>query len=52
MWSLVDDAMMAAVRENPVVAASLAQLESDVLGGRTTAAAAADTIIQAMHIDR
>jgi len=52
MWSLVDDAVMAAVRVHPAVAAGLEQLESDVLGGRTTATAAAETILEAMEIER
>ncbi len=52
MWSLVDEAMMAEVRGNPAVANNLEKLEADVLGGRTTAAAAAETIIGAMKLDR
>jgi LAO/AO transport system kinase len=52
MWSLVDEAMMAAVRENPTVANGLEQLKADVLDGRTTATAAADTIVAAMKLDR
>jgi LAO/AO transport system kinase len=45
MWSLVNEGLRDAVREHPVVAASLASLEADVLAGRTTATAAAERIL-------
>ena len=47
MWSLVDEGLRSAVRENPRVAATLADLENDVLEGRTTPTAAAENILNA-----
>ncbi len=45
MWSLVDEGLRSAVREQPGVADTLAALEEDVLDGRTTPTSAADQIL-------
>ena len=45
MWSLVDEALRSAVREQPGVADTLAALEEDVLEGRTTPTSAAEEIL-------
>ena len=50
MWSLVDEGLRSAVREHPRVASTLADLEANVLGGRTTATAAAERILKAFKI--
>jgi LAO/AO transport system kinase len=49
MWSLVDEGLRSAVRENPAIAQTVAALEHDVLQGRTTPTAAADRILSALH---
>ena len=50
MWSLVDDGLRAAVREHPAVRQRLAELERDVVAGRTTATAAAEAILGAFGV--
>ena len=45
MWSMVDEGLRSAVRENPQVAETLADLEKDVLEGRMTPTAAAENIL-------
>jgi LAO/AO transport system kinase len=45
MWSLVDEGLRSAIREHPQVAATLADLENDVLEGRMTPTAAAENIL-------
>lgn len=50
MWSMVDDAVMEAVRANPGVSSRLPGLEAEVLAGTTTATAAAETILNAFGI--
>jgi LAO/AO transport system kinase len=49
MWSLVDEGLRSAVRENPEVARTLGALEHDVLQGKTTPTAAADQILSAFR---
>ena len=49
MWSLVDDGLRAAVRGHPGVTAKLEELERDVVDGVTTAAAAAEAILDAFR---
>jgi len=49
MWSLVDEGLRSAVRENPQVAETLADLENDVLEGRMTPTAAAENILSAFR---
>jgi len=51
-WSLVDQSLLAAVREHPEVAASVDQIEADVLEGRTTPTAAAERILAAFGLDQ
>ena len=50
MWSLVDQGLLAAVREHTEVAAMVGRLEAEVLAGRTTPTAAAETILEAFGI--
>ena len=50
MWSLVDEGLRSAVHEHPQVAATLADLENDVLEGRTTPTAAAENILSTFRI--
>ena len=45
MWSLVDEGLRSAVREQPGIAAKLSSLEQDVLEGKTTPTAAAEQIL-------
>jgi LAO/AO transport system kinase len=45
MWSLVDEGLRSALRAHPAVAGSVADLEEDVLEGRTTPTAAAEKIL-------
>ncbi|RLE26313.1 MAG: methylmalonyl Co-A mutase-associated GTPase MeaB [Acidobacteria bacterium] len=52
MWSMVDDAVMEAVRSHPGVSSRIVGLETDVLAGTTTATAAAEAILRAFDIDR
>ena len=47
MWSLVDQGLLAAVRENLAVAAMVGRLEAEVLDGRVTPTAAAEAILEA-----
>ncbi len=49
MWSLVDEGLRAAVRDQPEVAETIAALEDDVLQGRATATSAAETILNAFR---
>jgi len=49
MWSLVDEGLRAAVRDQPEVAETIAALEDDVLKGRATATSAAETILNAFR---
>ncbi len=46
MWEMVDEGLRNAVREHPGVAETLTSVESDVLEGRTTPAAAAEHILK------
>ena len=50
MWSLVDQGLLAAVREHPGVAAMVGRLEAEVLDGRTTPTSAASTILEAFGL--
>jgi LAO/AO transport system kinase len=50
MWSLVDEGLRVAVREHSEVATTLADVEQDVLEGRTTPSAAAGKILEAFKI--
>jgi LAO/AO transport system kinase len=50
MWSMVDEALMEAVRTHPNVASQIEALESDVLRGTTTASAAAEKILEAFKL--
>ena len=50
MWSMVDEALMEAVRTHPNVAFQIEALESDVLRGTTTASAAAEKILEAFKL--
>jgi LAO/AO transport system kinase len=52
MWSLVDQGLLAAVREHPEVAAMVGRLEAEVLDGRNTPTAAAETILEAFGIGK
>ncbi len=52
MWSMIDDAVMEAVRSNPEVSSQLSGMEAQVLTGTTTATAAAEAILHAFGIDR
>jgi LAO/AO transport system kinase len=51
MWSLVDQGLLAAVREHPDVAARIEALQADVLDGRTTPTLAAEEILAAFGIE-
>lgn len=46
MWSMVHDALLGRVRENPAVAELAAVLERDLRAGRTTAALAAARVLE------
>jgi len=50
MWSLVDQGLLAAVREHPQVEAMVGRLEAEVLEGRTTPTAAAESILSAFGV--
>ena len=50
MWSLVDQGLLAAVREHPQVEAMAGRLEAEVLEGRTTPTAAAESILDAFGV--
>ncbi len=50
-WSLVDQSLLAAVREHPEVAVIVDQIEADVVEGRTTPTAAAERILSAFGLD-
>ncbi len=52
MWSMVDDAVMEAVRSHPEVSFRLSGLQAEVLTGTTTATAAAEAILRAFGIGR
>jgi LAO/AO transport system kinase len=47
MWSLVEEGLRSAVREHPDIAATVTDLEQDVLEGRITPTAAANQILGA-----
>ena len=49
-WSMVDEGLLAAVREHPEIAAALPGLERDVLEGRMTPTTAAETILRTFGI--
>jgi LAO/AO transport system kinase len=49
MWEMVDEGLRNAVREHPGVAASLSSIESDILDGRATPSAAAETILRTFN---
>lgn len=51
-WSLVDQSLLAAVREHPEVARIVDSIEADVLEGRTTPTAAAERILSAFGLDK
>jgi LAO/AO transport system kinase len=51
MWSLVDEGLLAAVREHRGVAAIVDRLEGEVIGGTVTPTAAAERILAAFGID-
>jgi len=46
MWEMVDEGLRNAVREHPAVAETLGSVETDVLEGRTTPSAAAESILR------
>jgi LAO/AO transport system kinase len=50
-WSMVDEGLLAAVREHPEIAGALPGLERNVLEGRMTPTSAAETILRAFGID-
>jgi LAO/AO transport system kinase len=50
MWSMVDERVLRALREHPVVAARSAELERKVLAGELTATLAAQEILEAFGI--
>ena len=47
MWSMVEDRLLAALRDDPAVLDLLGTAEADVLDGRTTPAAAAERLLDA-----
>jgi LAO/AO transport system kinase len=47
MWSLIRERLELAFRDHPAVAAALADVEADVVAGRTTPTAAADALLEA-----
>ena len=49
MWSLVDEGLRSAVREQSGIAAKLPSLDQDVLEGKTTPTAAAEQILDAFR---
>jgi len=49
-WSMVDEGLLAAVREHPEIATALPGLERDVLEGRMTPTSAAETILRLFGI--
>ena len=49
-WSMVDEGLLAAVREHPEIAAALPELERDVLEGRMTPTSAAEDILRTFGI--
>jgi LAO/AO transport system kinase len=51
MWSLVDEGLLAAVREHGGVAAMIDRLEGEVIGGTVTPTAAAERVLAAFGID-
>ena len=51
MWDLVNELIQRALREDPEVQHLAACLESEVQNGRTTAAAAAHRLIQALGLE-
>jgi len=50
MWSLVDEGLRSAIREQPQVAGILVSLEEDVLSRRTTPTAAAEMILRVFSL--
>ncbi len=52
MWSMIDDAVMEAVRSHSDVSSRLADMEAEVLSGTTTATAAAEAILRSFGIER
>ncbi|MCD4750777.1 MAG: hypothetical protein K8R59_15500 [Thermoanaerobaculales bacterium] len=42
---MIDEGVMTSVRQHPTVASELADLENEVLTGRTTATAAAEIVL-------
>jgi LAO/AO transport system kinase len=52
MWSLVEEGLKAAVREHPGVVGRIQDLERAVVGGRVTATAAAEEILEAFRDGR
>jgi LAO/AO transport system kinase len=46
MWEMVDEGLRNAAREHPAVAETLGSVETDVLEGRTTPSAAAESILR------
>ena len=49
-WSMVDEGLLAAMREHPAVAAAIPDLERDVLDRRMTPTSAAETILRTFGI--
>ncbi len=52
MWSLIVDRLERAFRTNPRVAARLPAVEADVIGGRTTPTAAAESLLGELGLGR
>jgi LAO/AO transport system kinase len=52
MWSLILDRLERAFRSDPKIAAQLAQVEQDVIAGRTTPTLAADSLLARWGISR
>ena len=52
MWSLVDQGLLAAVREHPAVAAMVGRLEAEVLDGQATPSSAASAILEAFGVGK
>jgi LAO/AO transport system kinase len=50
MWSMVDDRVLQAVRENSEVIANVAALERDLLTGKITATLGAEAILRAFGL--
>jgi LAO/AO transport system kinase len=51
MWSLISDRLEQGFRRNPRVAARLPEVEADVVAGKTTPTAAAETLLEELGFD-